>query len=101
MNEKMSRGKGTKKNINGSDFLSIIDNPPPEGRVELLAQRYKNGLDIWTGQRLKAVLVSKNDNQDTYLDKYNIPKDEMESLLEIDMENLLTESEDWELEDTD
>lgn len=48
---KLGKGKGRKRKaeINGFDLFTIVDNPPPEALVKLRAERYRLGLDIWTG----------------------------------------------------
>jgi hypothetical protein len=55
----MARGKGNKKDINPFDGITIVDNPAPAGRVNLLSERYDKELDLWTGQPLMDEIIEE------------------------------------------
>lgn len=86
---KLGKGKGNKKDIGLFDTFTMVDNPPPAGRVELLASRYAKGLDIWTGKPIQSQSFVEMVYNDEYVSSISINAKVPE------------EPENWELEDLD
>jgi hypothetical protein len=90
--KKMSRGKGTKKDLTGFDSITIVSIPALPERVELLERRYSKGLDLWTGLPLRPEIL-RNEDKEVIQDFIEMGK------LEEPEPEMYSCAEHWELTD--